>query len=216
MADFIKPCVGRLTSPFGWRIHPIRKTRSWHQGIDLAEKGTVPIKASASGTIARTGALGTYGNIVMITHNIRGKVMETNYAHLSRSIVKIGQVVKQGQTIGYMGNTGSSTAQHLHFEIHNGRWATGQPNAVDPMKYIFKEEVAPKPEPKKEEDKLMPLPKPRFSDVGTNMKAYNAIESLSNLKVINGYVDGTFKPNAPVTRGEVAILLDRLYKEIKG
>jgi murein DD-endopeptidase MepM/ murein hydrolase activator NlpD len=201
MADFIKPCVGRLTSPFGWRIHPIRKTRSWHQGIDLAEKGTVPIKASASGTITRTGALGTYGNIVMISHNIRGKVMETNYAHLSRSIVKIGQVVKQGQTIGYMGNTGSSTAQHLHFEIHDGRWATGQPNAVDPMKYI-KEEVAPKPEPKKEEDKPVTVPKVDEKNASADRSFVEAQKWVKANKIS----DGTY-PRRAVTRQELWAML---------
>jgi hypothetical protein len=59
-------------------------------------------------------------------------------------------------------------------------------------------------------------PKTRYPDVGVNNRAYNAIESLSKLNIINGYIDGTFKPNAPVTRGEVAILLDRLHKELKG
>lgn len=63
---------------------------------------------------------------------------------------------------------------------------------------------------------VKPKPKTRYPDVGTSMRAYNAIESLSKLHIINGYIDGTFKPNAPVTRGEMAILMDRLYKEIKG
>lgn len=207
--DFIQPCEGRLTSDFGWRVHPIKKVRSWHQGIDLAKAGKVKILASADGVVIRVGALGTYGNIVIIRHSIRGKLMETNYAHLHSSTVKVGQNVKQGQHIGWMGNTGSSTAQHLHFEIHNGKWATGQPNAIDPYPLITQKEVKPVITPK-------PAPKTRYSDVGTNNKAYNAIESLSKLHIINGYIDGTFKPSTPVTRGEMAILMDRLYKEIKG
>jgi hypothetical protein len=134
---FIKPCVGRVTSPFGFRIHPIRHVKSWHQGIDIAQAGSVPIRAAANGVVTRNQALGTYGNVVMIVHKLDGKTYETNYAHLrSGSKMIVGQRVNQGDVIGYMGNTGSSTAQHLHFEIHNGRWETGQPNAVDPEKYI--------------------------------------------------------------------------------
>lgn len=71
---------------------------------------------------------------------------------------------------------------------------------------------------KKAEVKLVSKPKPaiRYTDVGTNVKAYSAIESLSKLGIVNGYVDGTFKPSESITRGEMAILLDRLYKAIKG
>jgi pyruvate/2-oxoglutarate dehydrogenase complex dihydrolipoamide acyltransferase (E2) component len=82
--------------------------------------------------------LGTYGNIIIIRHDIDGKEFETNYAHLRNAStkVKVGDSVKQGQEIALMGNTGGSTGQHLHFEIHVGRWATGQPNAVNPLLYI--------------------------------------------------------------------------------
>lgn len=134
---FIRPCEGRVTSPFGWRKHPVTgKNQSWHQGVDLAKSGNIPIYSSAAGTVTRVGVLGTYGNVVMIVHNIGGKTYETNYAHLHSFAVKVGQKVKQGQRIGRMGTTGRSTGQHLHFEIHIGRWATGQPNAVNPMDYI--------------------------------------------------------------------------------
>ncbi len=208
---FIKPCEGRLTSPFGERIHPIRKVKSWHQGIDLAKRGEVKIFASADGEVIRTGALGTYGNVVMIRHHINGKHMETNYAHLHSDVVKVGQHVKQGQHIGYMGNTGSSTAQHLHFEIHDGKWSKGQPNAVDPLPYIT--------EKPKEEVELVEKPvKPstRYSDVGTQHTAYNALERLSKLDIINGYPDGSFRPNEPLTRAHMAIIVDRLVKQLKG
>lgn len=134
---FIKPCEGRTTSPFGWRIHPIRKERQFHKGIDLAKPGLVPIHASADGVVTRTGELGTYGFVVMIVHKIGGKIFETNYAHLKADVkVIVGQKVKQGDIIAYMGNTGGSSGQHLHFEIHEGRWSKGQPNAVDPAQLI--------------------------------------------------------------------------------
>jgi len=155
LAHFIKPCEGRLTSHFGWRT--IHGKREWHQGVDLAQAGNVKILASAGGEVIRVGALGTYGYIVIIKHMINGKRMDTLYAHLKTSIlVKVGHKVEQGQQIAWMGNTdggsGRSTGQHLHFEIHNGAWATGQPNAVDPMLYLNKKEEEPKKvEPKKAE-----------------------------------------------------------------
>jgi hypothetical protein len=142
MANFIKPCEGQITSPFGMRLHPTEHVRKMHKGIDLAEKGNIPIHAAADGVVVRVGPLESYGYIVIITHKIDGKIYETNYAHLKSNIkVLIGQQVKQGDVIAYMGNTGSSTAQHLHFEIHDGRWATGQPNAVDPLLYLCFPEV---------------------------------------------------------------------------
>lgn len=135
---FIRPCEGRVSSGFGWRIHPITGKRTFHKGVDLAKAGIVPIKAAADGKVIRVGPLGTYGNIIIIRHNIDGKEFETNYAHLrdNSTKVKSGDLVKQGQEIALMGNTGGSTGQHLHFEIHVGRWATGQPNAVNALLYI--------------------------------------------------------------------------------
>lgn len=135
MSNFIHPCKGaKLSSPFGNR--KIDGKQEWHQGIDLAQTGTVPILASAAGTVIRAGVLGTYGNVVIIQHTINGKRMDTTYAHLKSVNVKKSDKVKQGQQIGLMGNTGRSYGQHLHFEIHNGPWLTGQPNAINPWPYI--------------------------------------------------------------------------------
>jgi hypothetical protein len=162
MTNFIKPCIGRITSPFGYRIHPIRKVRSWHQGVDIAYPGTVNIRASADGIVIRVGELGTYGNVVMIRHNINGELFETNYAHLRDGLkVVVGQKVKQGDVIAHMGNTGSSTAQHLHFEIHKGKWATGQPNAVNPEKYMGDEFVQLEEKKPVEKPVVTPVAKPK-------------------------------------------------------
>lgn len=140
----------RLTSAFGWRNDPFGKGgRSFHQGIDLSRtpNTNVEVVASADGEVIRTGELGTYGYVVMIKHSINGKRMDSNYAHLKKGSikVKVGQRVRQGQVIGIMGSSGASTAPHLHFEIHNGLWKTGQPNAVDAMKYISLTEPKPVP-----------------------------------------------------------------------
>lgn len=139
MVAFITPAEGRISSHFGRRLHPIDKVMKGHSGMDIAKSGNVPVLASAAGTVTRAGALGTYGNVVMILHSINGRTYETNYAHLHSINVKVGQKVAQGQKIARMGNTGSSTGQHLHFEIHVGRYAKGQPNAVDPLTLLNKE-----------------------------------------------------------------------------
>lgn len=137
MSNFINPAPNaRLTSKFGYRT--INGKKEWHQGIDLAQTGTVPILAAADGVVREVWGekVSSYGNVIFLQHTIKGKRMDTTYAHLKSISVKKGQKVKQGQVIGYMGNTGRSYGQHLHFEIHNGAWKSGQPNAVDPMKYI--------------------------------------------------------------------------------
>lgn len=124
---FIWPTAGRLTSPFGYRIHPISRTRRMHSGIDLANSTGTNITASQNGKVISAGYKGTYGNLVVIRH---GNGMETAYAHLSRISVSVGDVVTQGQSIGKMGSTGGSTGSHLHFEIRkNG-------TAVNPMNYL--------------------------------------------------------------------------------
>ena len=138
---FIRPCEGRITSYYGRRLHPIRKVMEGHHGIDIAKTGTVPILATASGTVSRVQpdkTFGTYGNAVTIKH---AGGWESLYAHLSRYIVKVGQVVKQGQIIGYMGNTGGSTGQHLHFELHKGGWNNQYSNEVNPLHYYVDPDV---------------------------------------------------------------------------
>ncbi len=138
MGIFNCPVVNaRLTSKFGWR--DIGRGREWHQGVDLASQipgQKVPVYASASGEVVWSAPLSSYGNSVRIVHTVSGKTYETNYAHLDKIMVKKGQKVKQGVQIGIMGNSGGSFGVHLHFEIHNGRYAPGQPNAIDPLKWI--------------------------------------------------------------------------------
>lgn len=139
--NFIRPCEGRITSFYGRRLHPIKKIMEGHHGIDIAASGTVPIFATASGTVSRVQpdkTFGTYGNMVTIKH---ANGWESLYGHLSRYIVKRGQEVKQGQVIGYMGNTGGSTGQHLHFELHKGGWNNAYTNEVNPLLYYVDPDV---------------------------------------------------------------------------
>ncbi|WP_312459529.1 M23 family metallopeptidase [Proteiniclasticum sp.] len=124
---FIWPTSGRFTSPFGYRIHPISRTRRMHTGIDIANSSGTNIAASQNGKVIFTGYQGSYGKLIVIRH---ANGMETAYAHLSRISVSVGDTVTQGQSIGKMGSTGGSTGSNLHFEIRkNG-------TAVNPMNYL--------------------------------------------------------------------------------
>lgn len=129
-SGFIKPAAGRFSSGFGGR------SGGNHFGLDIAAKGTVSVVAAASGTVTNSSYSSSYGNVIFITHNINGQTFQTVYAHLSTRSVSTGQRVEQGQFLGYMGNTGQSDGQHLHFEIHKGLWNGAKSNAVNPAQYI--------------------------------------------------------------------------------
>jgi murein DD-endopeptidase MepM/ murein hydrolase activator NlpD len=120
-SGFIWPVNGTLTSPFGWRWGRM------HEGIDIAAPGGTPIAAAASGVVIYAGWLGGYGNLVVVDH---GGGIATAYGHQSSIAVGNGQQVSQGQTIGYVGSTGHSTGNHLHFEVR----VQGAP--VDPLGYL--------------------------------------------------------------------------------
>lgn len=130
---FINPTkVDRVTSEFR------SSKRADHHGIDFANPGIHEIYAAAAGTVSRSYRSDSYGECIMIVHNINGQIWETVYAHMRIGSRKVaaGSKVKQGQVIGIMGNTGHSTGQHLHFELHKGRWDIDKINAVDPFKYL--------------------------------------------------------------------------------
>src|SRR5690606_38115051 len=112
---FVWPAAGRLTSGFGWRIHPISKKRKVHNGLDIANSHGSPIRSAVDGTVihASAGWNSGYGTSIKIKHS-NGYV--THAAHLSFLSAKVGQKVSAGQVIGLMGTTGSSTGSHLYFE----------------------------------------------------------------------------------------------------
>lgn len=128
---FIKPVGGSITSPFGYRVHPIFKTRKFHSGIDIAAPMNTPIKASNTGKVIMVGWYGGYGKVVIIDHGVvRGQPITTLYGHLNSINVSQGQRVNQGQIIGRVGSTGYSTGPHCHFEVR----VKGQPR--NPLNYI--------------------------------------------------------------------------------
>lgn len=113
---FDYPVKARITSPFGPRRHPIFGVRSMHSGIDLAAPYGTPVKASEGGLVIYSGWYGGYGKVVIVDHS---QGYSSLYAHLSTIKSKVGDRVKQGQTIGYEGSTGYATGPHLHFEIRS-------------------------------------------------------------------------------------------------
>lgn len=125
----IWPARGRITSGFGYRSHPFMEIRVFHEGLDIANEVWTPVFATADGIVSFVGIRIFYGTSVMINH--RGSGFTTVYAHLEKASVEEGQVVKRGELVGYMGNTGRSTGPHLHYEVRKF-------NKYDnPMKYIL-------------------------------------------------------------------------------
>ncbi len=105
----------RVTSSFGYRMHPIHKTRRFHHGIDFGGKLGTPIVATADGIVEFSDFDKGYGNLVVIHHNFGFK---TAYGHMQSNLkVKKGDFVKKGAVLGYLGNTGISTGPHLHYEV---------------------------------------------------------------------------------------------------
>lgn len=116
--NFIWPCRGVITSPYGYRWHPIRGGYIFHSGIDIGADYGVPIRATASGIVIMAGWYGGYGNCIIVDH---GGGWSSLYGHCSAIYVGKGQAVPQGGALGSVGSTGMSTGPHLHFEIrYNG------------------------------------------------------------------------------------------------
>ena len=110
---WVMPCAyTRLSSPYGWRMHPVYKVPKFHDGVDLSNVSGTPIYAVRSGTVTIATYSSTAGYYVAINH---GDGFASTYMHMTHFIVKAGQKVAAGQTIGYMGSTGVSTGPHLHF-----------------------------------------------------------------------------------------------------
>ena len=130
-AGFMKPIGGRITSPFGWRTHPIFNSRTFHSGVDIAGPNRGSIRASNSGKVIYSGWYGGYGKVVILDHGVvNGRPTTTLYAHMSSIRVGQGQFVKKGEVVGYEGTTGYSTGPHVHFEVR----INGKPN--NPLNYI--------------------------------------------------------------------------------
>ncbi len=106
-----------ITSAFGYRTHPIFKTKKMHHGVDLRVQMGSPVYTAANGIVTRVVSknVGGYGKLVVVRHKYG---FSTAYAHLSATKVKVGDIIKKGQVIALGGNSGSSTGPHLHYEVH--------------------------------------------------------------------------------------------------
>lgn len=121
------PASGRITSYYGYRIHPIFKSKKLHTGLDIGVPTGSSIVAASDGKVIHSDWLGSYGKAVLLDH---GGGIVTLYAHNSALTVKVGQYVKRGNTIAKAGSTGNSTGPHLHFEVRkNGAY-------VDPLPWV--------------------------------------------------------------------------------
>lgn len=121
---FIRPAQGRITSGFGMRYHPVLHYTRIHKGIDFGAPYGSPIVAAADGEVITAHYSASFGNMIIIAH---GGNISTVYAHCSRTYVHAGQIVRRGQRIGAVGNTGLASGPHLHWEVHIGG------RAVNPM-----------------------------------------------------------------------------------
>lgn len=104
----------RMSSPFGWRLHPITRTSRLHAGLDFAAPKGTPIYAASNGVVSSAGYVNGYGYLIEIDH---GAGVTTVYAHNSENLVEAGDIVSRRQMIARVGNTGNSTGAHLHFEV---------------------------------------------------------------------------------------------------
>ncbi len=121
--------VVRFASGFGYRIHPIYKTPKMHEGVDITAPTGTLVRATGDGVVVESQlSSGGFGKVVIIDH---GFGYHTVYAHLSKCLIKKGKPVKRGEVIGMVGNTGRSTAPHLHYEVRKSN------KPVDPINYYF-------------------------------------------------------------------------------
>lgn len=124
---FVWPVNGVITSPYGYRVHPIFGSTIYHSGMDIGVDEGTPVHAADAGVVVEADWISGYGYAVIIDH---GNGLSTLYAHNSELAVSAGQAVSQGQVIAYAGSTGNSTGPHVHFEVRSN----GDP--VDPMGYL--------------------------------------------------------------------------------
>ncbi|SCA86541.1 peptidoglycan hydrolase YocH [Bacillus glycinifermentans] len=132
-SSWTEPIKGEITDKFGTR-------GGKHKGLDIAAPEGEMVVAAADGTVSKSYASNSYGQVIFIKHD---NGYETVYAHLNKRLKKKGDRVKKGEEIGIIGNTGISTGTHLHFEIHQGAWTENKKNAINPLTVYSEEAFRP-------------------------------------------------------------------------
>lgn len=122
-----RPVPGRISSKYGSRTDPLKKKQAFHTGIDFRGHTGDEVKATADAVVKTSTSNNVLGKYVILSH---GNGFETIFAHMHRRLVKKGDIVKRGQVIGLIGNTGRSTGSHLHYGVRYNE------KSIDPMKYI--------------------------------------------------------------------------------
>lgn len=134
--DVVGPAYGKISSPFGMRPDPFTGRMAFHSGVDIAASIGTPVYAIQDGTVIFSGVKGGYGNCVMLDHYYQDVPqiprLQTLYGHNSVLLVNVGDSVKRGQVIAYVGSTGRSNGPHLHFEVRYSN------KYVNPLDYLYK------------------------------------------------------------------------------
>ncbi|NLJ81326.1 MAG: peptidoglycan DD-metalloendopeptidase family protein [Firmicutes bacterium] len=125
--NFIWPVQGKISSGYGYRLHPLSKVRHFHGGIDIAAPEGTPVRAAAAGRVAKAGSMGNYGLGLVLDH---GAGYSTWYGHNSKILVRPGEAVQQGQIVAMSGKTGLVTGPHLDFRIKIGD------QTIDPLERL--------------------------------------------------------------------------------
>lgn len=129
----IHPTFGKLSSTWGYRMHPVIGEVRFHEGVDISNKTGTPVYATADGVVSKAQTENGWGKVINIDHTDN---YMTLYAHLSSIKVKLGDVVSKGQIIGLMGNTGMSTGSHLHYGVYR------HGNSVDPVPFMNRRDTS--------------------------------------------------------------------------
>jgi len=152
----------KVTSPFGWRIHPTSGGKKHHNGVDLVGPAGAPVQSFTRGKVIfagpskrklANGEVGGFGYHVQVRSNVNGVWVVATYAHMRKDSlqVKVGDVVTHNTVLGRQGTTGDSTGEHLHFEITLGKtykWSADGSGYADPIEFIKAVRLAHKAEEK--------------------------------------------------------------------
>jgi murein DD-endopeptidase MepM/ murein hydrolase activator NlpD len=171
-----EPLRSRITSRYGRRVHPISGRSHHHAGIDYRGRTGTPVYASAPGKVKSVRRKGAYGKTVIVDH---GNRYTTLYGHLSAYAVREGQWVNQGQTLGFIGQTGRATGPHLHFEVrcHNV--------PINPIKYLGKAGLVAEVKMRKRMRSLRTEPQRSVASTQRDPNYYTRMINMRTLQNLN-------------------------------